>query len=168
MNKEIEAAFNDHLNAELYSSYLYLSMSNYFADQNLEGMSNWMTIQADEERLHGMKFVDFINERSGRVILQQIDAPKIEWACPLEAFQDSYDHECLISRKINALVDLAVKHSDHAAIAFLQWFVTEQVEEEAAAISIVEKLKKIGDQPMGLFMIDEQLSGRTLEAPEAT
>ncbi|TWU37839.1 Ferritin [Novipirellula aureliae] len=163
MNKEIEAAFNDHLNAELHSSYLYLSMSNYFAAQSLSGMENWMRLQADEERAHGMKFIDFINERNGRVILQQIDTPKVEWKNALEAFQDSYDHECLISSKIDKLVDLATKHSDHAATAFLQWFVNEQVEEEAAAQAIVDKLRMIGDQPMGLFMIDAQLAGRKPE-----
>ncbi|TWT76489.1 Ferritin [Planctomycetes bacterium CA13] len=168
MNKEIEAAFNDHLNAELYSSYLYLSMSNYFAAESLDGMTSWMRIQADEEHVHGMKFIDFINERNGRVVLQQIDTPKIEWSKPLDAFEEAYEHECLISSKINTLVDLAAKHSDHAVIAFLQWFINEQVEEEATAMAIVDKLKMIGDNPMGLFMIDQQLSERTAEAPEAT
>jgi ferritin len=167
MNKEIEAAFNEHLNAELYSSYLYLSMANYFAAENLEGMTSWMQVQAEEERLHSMKFLEHINERGGRVVLKQIDEPKIEWSSPLEAFQDAYEHECLISSKINTLVDLSVQHSDHAANTFLQWFVTEQVEEEATALSIVEKLKKIGDNPLGLFMVDDQLGQRTVAASEA-
>jgi ferritin len=167
MNKKIEEAFNEHLNAELYSSYLYLSMSNYFAAQNLEGMTSWMRVQAGEEEAHGMKFIDFINERGGRVILKQIDEPKVEWSSPLEAFQDAYNHECLISSKINKLVDLAIAESAHAANTFLQWFVTEQVEEEATALSIVEKLKMIDNNSMGLLMIDEQLGQRTAEPASA-
>ncbi|QDV61589.1 ferritin [Crateriforma conspicua] len=161
MHQEIQDAFNDHLNAEFYSSYLYLSMMNYFAAENWDGMASWMQLQADEERMHAMKFVDHINERGGRVILQQIDTPKIEFGSVLEAFEDSYQHECLVTRKINQLVDLAAKHSDHAAIAFLQWFVSEQVEEESTVLSIVEKLRKVGDNPMGLLMIDDQVGQRT-------
>ena len=167
MNKKIEAAFNEHLNAELYSSYLYLSMANYFIAKNLEGMANWMRIQTEEERLHGLKFVDFINNRGGRVVLTQIDTPKFEWDSPLAAFQEAYEHELLISSKINTLVNLAVKEADHAANTFLQWFVNEQVEEEANALRIVERLKLIGDNGPGLLMIDDQLGQRTLTAPAA-
>lgn len=165
MNEKIQDAFNEQLNAELYSSYLYLSMANYFAAENLDGMAAWMRIQTDEERIHAMKFLDQINERGGRVVLKQIDEPKIEWASPLEAFEEAYGHEQLISSKVNALVDLANAESDHAANAFLQWFVSEQIEEEATAQTIVEKLKKVGDNPLGLFMMDEQLGQRTAAAP---
>jgi len=165
MKKTIEQAFNDHLNAEFYSSYLYLSMANYFAAQNLEGMAAWMRIQMEEERMHAMKFVDFINDRAGRVVLQQINQPTIEWASPLAAFQDAYNHECLISGKINTLVDLTNKENDHAAHNFLQWFVSEQVEEEATAQRIVEQLKRVGDNPVGLMIIDQQLGSRTASAP---
>ena len=160
MNKKIEDAFNEHLNAEFFSSYLYLSMANYFTAQNLEGMATWMQVQAQEEWLHGMKFVDFINDRGGRVMLKQIDQPEVDWSSSLAAFQEAYEHECLISGKINKLVDLAMAESDHAANTFLQWFVTEQVEEEATAMSIVEKLKLIGDNSTGLLMIDQQLGQR--------
>jgi ferritin len=169
MNKKIEDAFNEHLNAEFHSSYLYLSMANYFTAQNLEGMASWMQIQTEEERQHAMKFVDFINDRDGRVVLKQIDQPKVEWTSPLAAFQDAYEHECLISSKINKLVDLAIAENDHAANTFLQWFVSEQVEEESATLSVVDKLKLIGDNSTGLLMIDQQLSQRpaagTAEAP---
>jgi ferritin len=160
MNKTIEKAFNDHLNAEFFPSYLYLSMANYFAAANLEGMGNWMMIQTDEERLHAMKFVDYINDRAGRVVLEQIDKPKTDWQSPLEAFREAYEHEQLISRKINELVDLAIKENDHAANTFLQWFVSEQVEEEATVQAIVGKLELIRDNPMGLLMIDQQLGQR--------
>jgi ferritin len=165
MNKKIEAAFNEHLNVEFFSSYLYLAMANYFAAKNLDGMHHWMRIQTEEERLHALKFVDFINNRGGRVALKQIDQPALEWASPLAAFEQAYEHEQLISRKINVLVDLAVKEADHAAGAFLQWFVNEQVEEETNALRIVERLKMIGDNGTGLLMIDDQLGQRVLTAP---
>jgi len=161
MNKTLEDAFNEHLNAELFSSYLYLSMAQCFTAKNLEGMAGWMTVQAEEERLHAMKFVDFINDRGGRVVLKQIDEPRTEWDSPLQAFQDAYDHECLISGKINKLADLAIGESDHAASTFLHWFVTEQVEEEATALAIVEKLKMIGENSMGILMIDQELGQRS-------
>jgi len=161
MNKKIEQAFNDHLNVELFSSYLYLSMANCFTAKNLDGMASWMRQQSQEEWGHGMKFLNFINQRAGRVALQKIDQPQHEWATPVEAFQQAYDHECTISRKIDALVDLAVKENDHAAVAFLQWFVSEQVEEEAAALAIVDKFKMVGDHPMGMLMMDAQLGQRS-------
>jgi ferritin len=165
MNKKVEAAFNEHLNAELFSSYLYLAMANYFAAKNLDGMHHWMRIQVDEERLHGLKFVDFINNRNGRVVLKQIEQPALDWASPLAAFEQAYEHECLISSKINALVSLAVAEADHAAAAFLQWFVNEQVEEEANVLRIVERLKLIGDNGTGLLMLDDQLGQRVATAP---
>ncbi len=161
MNKKIEKAFNDHLNAESYSSYLYLAMANCFTAKNLDGMASWMRIQSEEERMHAMKFLDFINQRGGRVELQQINQPPRDWSAPLEAFQQAYDHELEISSKINVLVDLATKEGDHAAVNFLQWFVSEQVEEEANALAIVDKLKMIGDNLMGILMVDAQLSQRT-------
>lgn len=160
MNKTMEKAFNDHLNAELFSSYLYLSMANCFTSKNLDGMAGWMRLQSEEERAHGMKFLGFIHQRAGRVELQKIDQPQLDWATPLEAFQQAYEHECEISRKIHALVDLATKEGDHAAVNFLQWFVSEQVEEEANALGIVDKLKMVGDHPMGILMVDGKLGAR--------
>jgi ferritin len=130
-------------------------------------MATWMGFQLDEERNHAMKFVDFINDRGGRVVLQQIDQPTIEWDSPLAAFQDAYDHECLISSKIHKLVDLATQENDHAAHNFLQWFVSEQVEEEATALRIVDQLKRVGENPVGLLMIDQQLSTRSAAPAEA-
>lgn len=169
MNKKIEDAFNEHLNAEFFSSYLYLSMANYFTAKNLEGMASWMQIQTQEEWAHGMKFLDFINDRGGRVILKQIDQPEVEWSSPLAVFQEAFEHECLVSSKINKLVDLAIAESDHAANTFLQWFVTEQVEEEATTLSIVGKLKLIGDNSTGLLIVDQRLGQRPAAgAEEAT
>lgn len=167
MNKTIEKAFNEHLNAEFYSAYLYLSMSNYFAAQNLDGMTSWMRIQTEEERMHAMKFQDHINDRGGRVTLKQIEQPPSEWSSPLAAFQDAYEHECMISRKINDLVNLALSEGDHAANTFLQWFVAEQVEEEATVLAIVEKLKRVGDNGLGILMVDQELRQRPAAAPDA-
>jgi len=162
MNKTIEQAFNDHLNAEFFSAYLYLSMANYLAARNLDGMAHWMRLQVEEERSHAIRFIDYMHERDGRVILQQIDQPKVEWEGPLEIFREAYEHECLITSKINALVDLAIKQNDHATTTFLQWFVTEQVEEEANVSAIVSRLEMIGDHGMGILMMDQQLAQRTI------
>ena len=161
LNPKIEEAFNRQLNAELFSSYLYLSMAAYFESQNLKGMAHWMRIQVQEENLHGMKFFDFINERGGRVTLTEIAAPQVEWTSPVAAFQAAYEHECKVSGLINELADLALSEKDHAANAFLQWFITEQVEEEASVLEITEQLKLAGDQGSLLLMLDRELGQRT-------
>ena len=168
LNPRIEAALNSQINAELYSSYLYVSMSAYFDSQNLAGMANWMRIQAQEEVTHAVKFFDFVNERDGRVLLTQIEGPKTEWTSPLDVFEEAYAHEQKVTGLINDLVDLSLGEKDHASNAFLQWFVTEQVEEEAAAKTIVDKLKMIGDNPVALYMLDGELGTRTLPAPTET
>jgi len=169
LNPKIQEAFNRQLNAELHSSYLYLSMAAYFDSENLAGMAAWMRIQAQEELTHALKFFDFINERDGRVTLTQVEGPKTEWQSPLGAFEDAYGHECKITGLINQLVDFSIRESDHAANAFLQWFVTEQVEEEAAAKSIVDKLKLAGDNTVALLMMDGELGRRPpAAAPGAT
>jgi ferritin len=163
----MEAALNSQINAELYSSYLYLSMSAYCDSQNLAGMANWMRIQAQEEHTHAMKFFDFVNERDGRVLLTQIEAPKTEWTSPLDVFEETLAHEQKVTGLINDLVDLSLEEKDHASNTFLQWFVTEQVEEEATAKTILDKLKLIGDNPVALYMLDGELGQRTLPSPTA-
>lgn len=166
LSKTMQEALNDQLNFELVSSYLYMSMIAYFESENLSGMANWMTIQTDEERQHAQKFFDFINERDGRVILKDIDMLKTEWKSPLDAFEDALEHEQKVTARINKLVDLAIKESDHATNSFLQWFVDEQVEEEASVKAIIDKLKFVKDNPVAVFMIDQELAGRTA-APAA-
>jgi len=168
LKPNMQEALNAQLNAELYSSYLYLSMSAYLDSQSLAGMANWMRIQAQEELIHVMKFFDFIAERDGRVLLTQVDAPKTEWTSPLDVFQDALGHEQKVTGLINDLVDLSLGERDHAANTFLQWFVTEQVEEEATAKTIVDKLKLIGDNPVALYMLDGELGQRTLPSPTET
>jgi ferritin len=167
ISHQIQDAFNDQLNAELYSAYLYLSMSAYFESMNLKGFANWMRCQAQEEMVHAMKFYAFINDRSGRVILSAIDGPPVKWDSPLGAFEDAYKHEQKVTGLINNLVDLALQEKDHAAATFLQWFVTEQVEEEASADGVVQKLKLAGGQGAALFMIDAELAARVFVMPTA-
>ncbi len=168
VNKKIEGALNQQLNAELYSSYLYLSMSAYFQSINLPGFANWMRVQTQEELVHAMKFYDFINERGGRVILQGVEAPPAEWSSPLDVFENAYKHEQKVTGLINDLVNLAVGERDHATNIFLQWFVTEQVEEEASADEVVQKLKLVGDDSGGLFMLDGEMGQRVFTPPAAS
>ena len=168
LKPDIQNAFNQQINAELFSSYLYVSMSAYFESINLKGMANWMRVQAQEEVQHAMKFYDFINDRGGKVLLSAIEGPETVWDSPLAVFENAYQHECKVTRLINELVDLSIQVSDHAANTFLQWFVTEQVEEEASADDIVQKLKLAGDNASVLFMIDQELGQRTFAPATAT
>jgi len=155
---------NRQLNAELYSGYLYLSMSAYFKANNLDGFANWMYYQAQEELQHAMKFYDFITRRGGRVGLRQIDTPRSEWDSPQEVFTETLDHQRKITGMINDLVDSANEDKDHATQIFLQWFVTEQIEEEENAESILKRLKLLGDDSSGLYMLDRELAARGAEA----
>ena len=161
LTKEMENALNDQLNAESYSAYLYLSMSAYFRTKNLDGFANWMYAQAQEEVFHASKFYDFIIQRGGRILLQKIEAPPTDWESPLTVFQDTLEHEQKVTGLIHNLVDLAQQTKDHASNIFLQWFVTEQVEEEENAGSVLEKLKLLEDTSGGLFILDQELSKRT-------
>jgi len=167
INQKIQEAFNVQLNAEIYSSYLYLSMSAYFESLNLRGFANWMRCQAQEELVHAMKFYNFINDRAGKVALGPIEGPPTEWDSPLHAFQEAYRHEQHVTALINNLVDLATQERDHASNTFLQWFVTEQVEEESSADAVVQSLRLAGDQGGGVFMIDRELAQRVFTPPSA-
>ncbi|HOW27166.1 MAG TPA: ferritin [Elusimicrobiota bacterium] len=160
LNKRIQDELNKQINEELASAYIYLSMAAYFESKNLKGMANWMRVQTKEERDHAMKFFEFIHERGGRVQLADISAPKTDWKSPLAAFEDAHKHEIHITGRINGLLELARKEKDSAAEIFLHWFVTEQVEEEANATEIVEKLKMIGDSSGGLLYLDKELGKR--------
>ena len=160
MSKKMEKALNGQINAEMYSSYLYLSMAADLDDKALAGFSNWMKIQAQEELFHAMKLYDFVLERGGNVTLDAIEAPQASWKSPLALFQAAYKHELLVTGLINDLVNLAIKEKDHATNIFLQWFVEEQVEEEASADEVVQKLKLIGGKGDGLFMLDKEMAVR--------
>ncbi|MDD4307316.1 MAG: ferritin [Thermoplasmata archaeon] len=160
INKKVEKAINDQINAEMYSSYLYVSMASDMEGKSLPGFAHWMKSQAQEELMHAMKFYDFIVERGGRVILKGIDGPQTSWKNPTEMVAHVYKHEQHVTGLINSLMDLAIKEKDHATVNFLQWFVKEQVEEESTASDILQKLKLIGGKGDGLFMIDKELAAR--------
>ena len=160
LKEEIQKAINDQINAEIYSSYLYLSMKSYFQSISLGGFATWMHSQIQEELMHSMKFYDFVAERGARVVLNTIEKPESEWESPLAAFEHILKHEQLVSSLINDLMELAIKEKDHATQIFLQWFVSEQVEEEASVGEVVDKLKLIQDNPSGLFLLDAELGKR--------
>ncbi len=161
----MQDALNTQVNAELHSSYLYLSMAAYFESVDLTGFAAWMRVQAQEELVHAMKFYDFINERGGAVKLASIDSPPGKWDSPLAAFEHAYQHEQKVTGMINALVDAAAEHKDHATASFLSWFVDEQVEEEASANAVVRKLRLAGESGSGLFMLDRELGQRVFTPP---
>ena len=162
IGEKMTKALNEQVKWELYSSYLYLSMSAYFSAMNLPGFANWMRVQAQEELMHGMKIYDFVISRGGRVELLAIDKPKFEWASPLDVVEEVYSHEKKVTGLINGLVDLAAGEKDHATSNMLQWFVKEQVEEEENASEIVEKVKIVsGEKGIGvLYMLDRDLGQR--------
>ncbi len=160
ISSKLEDAINKQINAEIYSAYLYQSMAAYFEAKSLEGFANWMDVQAEEELTHARKFYDYLNERGGRVILASIDAPDVEWEAPIEAFKEAYAHEQKVTAMINDLVDLAIEENDHATRSFLQWFVDEQVEEEASVEEIIDKMDMIGDSGNGLYMFDNKIGER--------
>ncbi len=168
LKPKMQEALNRQINAELFSSYLYLSMAAYFESAGLGGMAGWMQVQAAEEQNHAMRLFAFVNERDGRVLLDAIDKPKADWSAPLEAFQEAYQHEQKVTALINDLVDLATGEKDHATVSFLQWFVNEQVEEEATARAICDKLKLVGDNGPALLMMDAELARRPAAAPLST
>ena len=160
INKSMQDAINDQINKELYSSYLYLSMAAYLEDRNLSGFAHWMRVQETEEREHAMKFYDFIVERGGRVMLKAIEAPKTEWKSTLELAEEVAAHEAMITASIHALYELALKEKDYSAQIMLQWFITEQVEEERNAAEIVSNLKLIEDRGTAVLMLDHRLAKR--------
>ncbi len=168
LKERMKNALIEQVNAELYSSYLYLSMGAWFKKINLEGFARWMQVQALEELTHAMKFFSFISERGEHAVLKPIGGPPVSWESPLAAFEHVYEHEVKVTGLIHGLVDLAIEEKDHATANFLQWFVSEQVEEETSADAVVQKLKLIGKDGGGLFMIDQELAQRVFNLPPGT
>ncbi|MFZ9010936.1 MAG: ferritin [Anaerohalosphaeraceae bacterium] len=165
--KKIEDAFNAQINAEIYSSYLYLAMSAALEKMNLPGFANWMRVQAQEEMTHAMKFYDHIIERDGTVALTAIDGPPMKWKDVKAVIAETLEHEQKVTGLINDLMDLSMTENDHAGRMFLQWFVTEQVEEEATAMEILGKLEIAGDSAGGLYLLDKEMAGRVFTPPAA-
>lgn len=158
-------ALNDQITKEFQSAYLYLSMSAYFEAENLSGFATWMRIQAQEESCHAFILFNYVCERGGKVALGALDAPPITFESPRDAFEKTLAHEQFVTASINKLMDLAIKESDHATRAMLQWFVTEQVEEEANAGHILARLRLTKGAGNGLFMMDRELGARTFAVP---
>ena len=165
LKTRIAEALNHQINAELYSSCLYLSIESYFHSVSLSGFASWMRVQVQEELLHAMKLYDFIISRGGRVLLEAVAKPDADWESPLAAFEQVLRHEEGITAKINELMDIAAAEQDHATKIFLQLFVSEQVEEESAVGEILSKLRLIGKDSSGLFLLDAELGKRVFTMP---
>ncbi|MBI9037614.1 MAG: ferritin [Bacteroidales bacterium] len=161
ISKKIEKEINEQINAEFWSAYLYLSMSAYFVSKNLPGFANWMQVQYQEEISHALKFFNYLNERGGRVNLKPIEAVKTEWDNEIEVFQETLKHEQHVTFLINNLVNSAIEEKDHASNNMLQWYVSEQVEEEANVDEILQQLILLEGNKFGLLMLDRELRQRT-------
>jgi ferritin len=160
IGKAVEAAMNDQIHKELESAYQYLAMSAYFSSINQPGSASWMRIQGREELSHAMKFIDFVEDRGGSIVYRELAAPPTTFASPLAAFEAAVKQEGMVSSSINALFELAAKEKDYASQALLQWFITEQVEEEKTSRGIVDTLRLIGNNTSGLYMFDRELGRR--------
>lgn len=165
ISEQMTNAFNDQINKELYSAYLYLSMQNYFQELNLQGFVNWMSVQVQEEVAHAQGMLNYLHERDGKVVLEIIDKPANEWNSPLEVFEEVLKHEQFVTSRINALMDVAEEVKDRAATSFLQWYLKEQVEEEANVGGVLTTLKLIGADANALLQLDKDLAARTFVAP---
>ncbi len=165
IDKEMEKALNEQINNEIFSAYLYLSMSAHSTYLGLDGFANWFMVQYQEEMEHAMKFYDYINDRGGKVELLSLKQPDSEFDSPMDMFQKTLAHEQFITKCINDLVDLAIEKKDHSTQILLQWYVTEQIEEESNDNEIIAKLKLIGDNGNGLLMLDKELSARIYTPP---
>lgn len=160
LSQALQEALNAQVNREFYSAYLYLAMAMHFENEGWPGFAHWMRLQAHEEQEHAERFYDYLLERNARVMLQAIAQPPLEFGTPLEVFKASYAHEQFITASIHAIYDLAVAEKDYATQAMLQWFVTEQVEEEKHVSDIVTMLERIGDKVHALIALDQQLGTR--------
>jgi len=160
LSKTLETAINDQIKHELYSAYLYLSMSAYLEANNMPGSARWMRLQSEEETSHAMKLFDYMYDRGNRVVLQAIDQPPSEFGSVLDIFEKALEHEQKVTSLINSIYELAVKENDYPTQVELQWFITEQVEEEKSAGDIVDQLKMVGDHGPSMLMLDRALGAR--------
>ncbi|MFH1502799.1 MAG: ferritin [Candidatus Eisenbacteria bacterium] len=165
LTKKMEKALNEQINAEIYSSYLYLSMAAWSEGEGLDGFGNWFKIQAQEELTHAMRFYAYVYGRGGRVRMTAIEGPKTEWKSALETFEDTLEHERKVTGLINKLVKLARDESDYATENMLQWFVAEQVEEEDTADRLRQKVELVGGKGHGLYLLDKELAVRVFTPP---
>lgn len=165
IKQRVNDAINTQINAELYSAYLYLSMAAYFEDQSLPGFANWMRVQFEEEQFHGLKFYAFVNERNGRVVLDAIDKPETTWSNIISVFEHVLSHEEHVTSLIDNLMALAIEERDYATSNFLQWFVDEQVEEEANVNGLLDQLRRVNGEGHAILMLDRELATRVFTPP---
>lgn len=165
LNEKMEKEFNEQINKELFSAYLYLDMKSRFSEMNLQGFINWMDVQVQEEKAHAMGMYDYVLERGGRVELLAIDKPEVEGKTPLEIFEQVLKHEEFVTSRINHLMDVADEVRDRAALSFLDWYLKEQVEEESNVGGVLATLRLIGEDKKALLMLDKDLAARTFVAP---
>jgi len=168
LSDKMQEALNTQLNKEMYSAYLYMAMSAYSSYTGLKGFANWFMVQYQEEMLHAMKIYSYINDQGGQVKLAAIEQPATEFESPLDMFEKTLAHEKFITKSINELVDLAIVEKDHATNIFLQWYVTEQIEEEGNDNEIIARLKLVGEDGNGLLMVDKELAARVFTPPAAS
>lgn len=162
ISKKMAAALNEQQNKEIFSAYLYLSMALSSEEMGLKGFANWFNIQVKEELFHAQKTTNYLLDQGAKITLKAIAKPQTEFKSALDLFQATLKHEKIVTKSINDLLSLANRENDHATAAMLQWFISEQVEEEAAATDIIQKLKLIGKDGSGLYMLDKELMARTL------
>jgi ferritin len=165
ISDQMTAALNAQMNREMYSAYLYMAMSSQANAMGLKGFANWLMVQYHEEMFHAMKFYEYLHSQGGAVELKAIDEPPARFASALEMFTKTLEHEQFVTRCINDLMDLAIAGKDHATRIFLQWYVSEQVEEEENDNDMIAQLKLIKDNPHGLLMLDRELAGRATTVP---
>jgi len=165
INEKVGKVLNEQVNKEFYSAYLYLSMSAYFSDLGLLGFANWMRIQAQEEQAHAMLMYDFLINRGAKVVLTTVEAPKGIWDSSIQVMEDVLEHEVYITSQINNIITVAEEVKDRATMSYFNWFIDEQVEEEANAQDIISKLKLIGDDKSALYLLDKDLSARVFVQP---
>ncbi len=165
IDEKLQEAFNDQINKEFYSEYLYLAMKVYFQELNLQGFVNWFDVQVQEEHAHAMGMVNYLNDRGGKIDLRAIEKPVVEGNTPLEVFEHVLRHEEYVTSRINHVMDVAEEVKDRAAMHLLDWYIKEQVEEEASVGGVLATLRLIGDDKKALLMLDKDLAARTFVAP---
>lgn len=165
LSKKIETALLGQINNEMYSAYLYMAMSSCSNDMGLKGFTNWFMVQYHEEMLHAMKIYEYVQRQGGSVKLQAIKQPPSKWKSPLDMLQQTLKHEQFITGCFNDLMELAIKEKDHATQIFLQWYVSEQVEEEENDNDLINLLKVAKDNAQALMMIDKDLAARVTTVP---
>jgi ferritin len=163
LTKKLQDALNDQINREFFAEYLYLSMSAYLESIEMEGFANYFNVQAQEEHFHAMKMFNFVHDKGGRVLLKALKEPKSTYTSVINVIEESLKHEEYVTKSINELMDIAIKENDHSVKSFLQWFIDEQVEEEATITKLLAKLKLIKGEGLGLLTLDSQLLERTYQ-----